>query len=149
MKFRPSIFHFLGGKCALPKLPSLVQTDGSFTQRRGRIAILLNHQSNLYTKVQTIQNPKDSYEMEWASVYHGLLFTIQKDIQNICIENDNQGVVSNLISGQTKRNHKTFVNDYREAIYDLAKQTEWTGIRWIPRAYNRADDLFHSKKTKQ
>ena len=107
--------------------------------------MLLYHNNSIYSNMFTLEQARDSYESEWASVYYGLLFSIQKDAQRIHIENDNQGVVTNL-SRHTypSTQQRAFVQDYRDAILDLVKQTEWTGIRWIPRRYNRADDLFHT-----
>jgi hypothetical protein len=72
------------------------------------------------------------------------------NVYSLHIENDNQGVIMNLIMKdvpKTKK-QKPYVAEYREAIIQLAKQTEWTAIRWIPRKMNRADDLFHSATQK-
>ena len=136
-------FQYIGGKVLKPISPSLLQTDGSFYPftRTGKAAVLLSHNSKVYTKLVTLQKPEDSYETEWASVFSGLLFALKHNVSFINIENDNEGVVKNIISGKMK-GEKPYVTEYREAILALAKQTQWTGIRWIPRKQNRADDLF-------
>ena len=136
-------FHFLGGRFLTPARISHVQTDGSFKKGVGRVAVLLHHDSNIFRDVRTIPNLRDSYEAEWASVYHGILFSFQHDAYSLHLENDNLGVIQNLL--QTPRVSKPRVLSHRTAILDLASKGNWIGIRWIPRAKNRADDLFHSK----
>jgi len=142
-------FHHIGGKCkTLLSPPSLLQTDGSFRRANGRAAALLFHHSNIYSKVWNLEHAKDSYETEWASVYHGLLFSMNTNVYRLHIENDNQGVILNLLRANVQKKKQTqnpYVVEYREAILNLVKQTEWTAIRWIPRENNRADDLFHTK----
>ena len=145
-------FHHIGGKCkTLLSPPSLLQTDGSFKRSQGRAAALLLHNSNLYSRVWDLERAKDSYETEWASIYHGLLFSMNSNADRLHIENDNQGVIMNLLTAdlwkkkKQKKKQNPYVAEYREAILNLAKQTEWTAIRWIPRERNRADDLFHTK----
>jgi len=147
-------FHHIGGKCkALLSPPSLLQTDGSFKRSTGRAAALLLHNSNMYSRVWELEHAKDSYETEWASIYHGLLFSLNSNADRLHIENDNQGVIMNLLTADLQKKKKQkkqnpYVTEYREAILNLAKQTEWTAVRWIPREINRADDLFHTHKNK-
>jgi len=138
-------FHHLGGKLRnmYSPIPTLLQTDGSFKRSKGRAASILFHTSDTYSKVWNLERATDSYETEWASVYHGLLFSMNKNVYNLHIENDNQGVILNLIRVPNTKKQKPYVAEYREAILQLAKQTEFTAIRWIPRKQNRADDLFH------
>jgi ribonuclease HI len=138
-------FHHLGGKLRniSSQIPTLLQTDGSFKRSKGRAASILFHTSDTYSKVWNLERATDSYETEWASVYHGLLFSMNKNVYNLHIENDNQGVILNLIRVPNTKKQKPYVAEYREAILQLAKQTEFTAIRWIPRKQNRADDLFH------
>jgi ribonuclease HI len=137
-------FQYVGGKVLKPIAPSLVQTVGSFhyNSRSGRVAVALYHNYQLYTKVMDVQKPQNSYEVEWCAVYSGLLFALRYNVVSINIENDNLGLVKNLLTGKINPKDKPYVNDYKKAILDLAKQTQWTGIRWIPREQNRADDLF-------
>ena len=118
---------------------ALVQTDGSFRKSQGRVAAMLfaNHQR--YTLLQTIQ-AHDSYETEWCSVYTGLLFGLENNAKTIHIENDNLGVIEVLTSPYKSR--KGQANAYRERILRLAKETDYTAVRWIPRKLNRADSLF-------
>jgi ribonuclease HI len=87
-----------------------------------------------------ILHANDSTETEWASVLQGLLFALDHDETIINIENDNLSVVSALIWPQ---NHlkRDYANYYRNQILSNAKETEWTGVRWIPRKNNTADEL--------
>ena len=137
-------FKYIGGKVLKPISPSLVQTDGSFhyNTRSGRVAVSLSHNSQVFTKVINVHKPEDSYEVEWCAVYSGLLFALRHNVESINIENDNLGLVNNLLTGKILKTDKPYVIDYKQAILALAKQTHWTGIRWIPREQNRADDLF-------
>ena len=140
-------FHFLGGRIVIPVLqPSLVQTDGSFRKGVGRIAVLLHHDSRVFSKVATIPQIRDSYEAEWASVYNGILFSLHHNAHSIHLENDNFGVITNLLSNSSSKTKKQYVNYYRNAIVDIVHKSDYVGIRWIPRSKNRADDLFRSNK---
>ena len=139
-------FQYLGGRVKRASFaPSLLQTDGSFRRTKGRAAALLVHNSYTYSNVWNLQHAADSYEAEWASVYHGLLFSMNNNAYNLHIENDNQGVILNLLAC-THTKQKPHIAEYREAILHLTKDTERTAIRWIPRGINRADDLFHSQQ---
>jgi hypothetical protein len=69
--------------------------------------------------------------------------------RHLGIENDNLGVIRSLIfhrdfdmEAKAKRQHE-YVRYYFHDIMKSVAQTEWTGVRWIPRGLNRADDLFH------
>jgi len=90
-----------------------------------------------------MEKAKDSYETEWFSVYNGILFALEKNATSIEIENDNLSVVHILTGQKVKRNG--IASHYEEKIQYAASHTEYTGIRWIPRKHNRADDLFHKK----
>lgn len=136
-------FRFLGGKLLRALSPSLVQTDGSFHMRNktGYAAAILYHDSRKYKHLLYLENAKDSCETEWASVYNGLVFSLEKNVSEINIENDNLGVVQNLTEHKEKK-LKDYAAHYKYEILKLANYTKWTGIRWIPRKFNRADDLF-------
>ena len=118
---------------------ALVQTDGSFRNSQGRVAAMLFANQQRHTLLQTIQ-ARDSYETEWCSVYTGLLFGLEHNANTIHIENDNLGVIEVLTSPYKSR--KGQANAYRERILRLAKETDYTAVRWIPRKLNRADSLF-------
>ena len=119
-----------------------VQTDGSFNiSKISRTAVLMNtYDHNQYILCKTYFTHKNSTESEWRSVLDGLQFSIKKDQGAIELENDNQGVIRSII---TKRPpSKPYLLDYYMAIYRAIPEFEYLGIRWIPRAYNRADDIF-------
>ena len=90
-----------------------------------------------------------STETEWASVALGLALAIQHKRHHVAIENDNLGVIRALIFHQNFRSRHEYAHHYFHEIMRLSKETEWTGVRWIPRALNRADDLFHTDKKNQ
>ena len=141
-------FLRIGGRLAI-QLPllSIVQCDGSFSRRGAAAAYLIYDASNQAAKSQKIDlyNVKTSTEAEWASVYHGLEAAMEANNQNIGLENDCLSVIAGLIY---PANHlrPTYARHYRKKILTLADATLWTGARWIPRAENRADDLFRMLK---
>jgi hypothetical protein len=82
-----------------------------------------------------------STEAEWASVLQGLEAAIDLEKETIGLENDCLSVVASLVYPSNVLRH-VYARHYRKKILDLTAQTLWTGIRWIPRKANRADDLF-------
>ena len=124
-----------------------VQTDGSYGGRKGdRIAAILytaDHHAGPKTLIQI--NAKSSTETEWASVALGLALAIQHKRPHVAIENDNLGVMRSLIFYRNFRSRHEYAHHYFHEIMRLTAETEWTGVRWIPRALNRADDLFHER----
>jgi ribonuclease HI len=84
-----------------------------------------------------------STEAEWASVFHGLEAALELEKENIGLENDCLAVVTGL-TFPTNRLKQVYARHYRKKILDLTEQTLWTGVRWIPRKENRADDLFRA-----
>lgn len=137
-------FMRIGGKHAYP-LPILaqLQTDGSFRAYRGYVAMHLTRADSSHTKQMfEILGALNSTEMEWASVAKGLEFALEQNQDCIGIENDNLGVISCLIT-QSRPKH-AYARHYKAQIMNLANQTLWTGVRWIPRKINRADDLFRT-----
>ena len=137
-------FRYLGGKYLRPLSASLVQTDGSFHLRNktGYTAALLYHKSETYKRLVYLEYVRGSYEAEWISVYNGLVLSLEKNVNEIKIENDNLGVVRSLLDFNESKKYKDHVLHYKHEILKLANQTRWAGIRWIPRRENRADDLF-------
>lgn len=133
----------IGGKLRFPIRPSLLQTDGSFHPKThtGFVAMVLHHNNTTYTKFTMMASAEDSTETEWASISSGMIYALEKNVKSIYIENDNLGVVNKLLT-TLKKKEKPYVAHYKYEILRLAKETEWTGIRWIPRNENKADDLF-------
>lgn len=120
----------------LPSIISKVQTDGSFRYGSyARIAAILG------TKKRMIPiEAHSSTETEWASVALGLELALENNETVIGIENDNMSVIVDL-SRPTMLKH-AYARHYKNEIQRLAADTAWTGVRWIPRALNRADGLF-------
>lgn len=133
----------IGGRNMFPPpILSILQTNGSFYYQTGlsRIAYILKTPNEVYQHTQKIQPAETSTETEWASIAIGLSYALEKGHVNIAIENDNLGVVSALISKKTLKHD--YAKYYQEKILTMAENTLWTGIRWIPKVQNRADDLF-------
>lgn len=135
-------FRYIGGRFTHSVFPWLLQTDGSYRKHIGRVAAILTHPNGRYTNLVHMQSARNSYETEWCSVYNGMLFSLEHNATELTIENDNLGVVQHLVEFPTKR-CPDYVAHYKHAIRVLANETKHTGIRWIPRKFNRADDLFH------
>jgi len=138
-------YNRIGGSMLhAPPVFACVQTDGSFRSRepKARIAVLLRRAdgNSLLSDVQII-HANNSTEAEWASVAHGLQFSLENNETTIALENDNLGVVQSLINTRAPLRHD-FAKYYRHEIQILARESVWTGIRWIPRIANRADALF-------
>lgn len=135
----------IGGKLSYPPpLIARVQTDGSYTRSRGgaRIAYILRTASGkaTYTDTDTIK-ALNSTETEWASVAFGLTATLEQAELAVGIENDCLGVIHGLVFPDTPLKH-AYARHWRTTILELAAETHWTGIRWIPREYNDADGLM-------
>jgi ribonuclease HI len=128
---------------SLPFL-AVVQTDGSYGRKYGpAVAFILKDYAGDKVLSKRIIMPavRNSTEAEWASVEAGLSAALENNYDNIGIENDNLSVISSLIHSQNRLKHE-YARYYRSKIYELASETAWTGVRWIPRKINRADDLF-------
>jgi len=133
-----------GGVTFPPSLLAHVQTDGSFGPRKGaRVAaiIVAATQKHVWRDVATI-TACSSTETEWASVAFGLHLAITNGQEAIGLENDNLSVIHGLLFPRGPLRHD-YANHYRHEIQRLAARTVWTGVRWIPRERNKADDLFH------
>ena len=138
-------FLRIGGRRALP-LPFLtvVQCDGSFGRASGAaVAYMVYDGARQVAMSKRVDLPfaSSSTEAEWASVFQGLEATIELEKECIGLENDCLSVVAGLAC-PTNPLKRSYARHYRKKILDLSAQTLWTGIRWIPRKANRADDLF-------
>jgi ribonuclease HI len=138
----------IGGNVAFPP-PFLahLQTDGSF-KARPRLArtayILLSADGRRTYRDVTPVDAASSTEAEWASVLTGLQFAVDGPPRQtaIGIENDCLSVIHGLVHQEVPLRIAAH-RELRREILQLANQTTWTGIRWIPREANRADALFH------
>ena len=138
-------FIRIGGRRALPlPLLTIVQCDGSFGRASGAaVAYMVYDGARQVAMSKRVDLPfaSSSTEAEWASVFQGLEAAIDLEKENIGLENDCLSVVSGLSFPTNPLKH-VYARHYRKKILDLSAQTLWTGIRWIPRKANRADDLF-------
>jgi ribonuclease HI len=131
-----------------PPLLAHVQTDGSFGGRHGgRVAAILTcadvTTTRRYLAAAQVVN---SHEAEWASIAAGLRLALENNETAIGIENDCLGVIAALShhGPDAPRLRQEYAREWRAEIFRMAAETAWTGVRWIPRAKNRADDLFRS-----
>jgi hypothetical protein len=137
-------YHQIGGNLGYrPPLLARVQTDGSRTLVKSQVAMILTSRDtmNTYKKVIDIPHTESPTETEWAAVSAGLEFAIQKGEFAIGIENDNLSIIGTLIT-EKQNLRQEYARYYRDRILRFTNLTLWTGIRWIPREINRADDLF-------
>ena len=147
---RADMFRRLGGIAkAAPKTSALLQTDGRFIHatKFSRVAMILRAEQggDVYQKMEPIAKAKDSTETEWASVYFGLLFALEKNERNIHIENDNMSVIRGLMLPYCELKHD-YAKYHRDQILRNATHTYWSAIRWIPRELNKADALFRRRR---
>jgi hypothetical protein len=144
-------FHCIGGLAQIPSPSAFhrVQTDGFFDKRyKGRVAAIIytptHHIDQTWAgPIRTIS----STETDWASVAIGLRMALEFNHRHLGIENNNLEIIRSLIfyrdvDFKNKRN-QDYARYYFHDIMKSAAQTEWTGVRWIPRGLNRADDLSH------
>jgi hypothetical protein len=57
------------------------------------------------------------------------------------VENDNLNVIHSLMFDR-KPLTQEYARYYRNEIFQIVRQAECAGVRWIPREINRADELF-------
>jgi hypothetical protein len=148
---RPCVAKFLSNppKFAVLTKPILhplsvmprVQTDGSFTGRFSRTAVLYRDKNNVdTTQCITYLHHRNSTESEWCSVLDGMLYAAKKDEGFLELENDNLGVIQTLIHQRPPRIQKC--RGYYSAILNQLTHFDYVGVRWIPREFNKADDIF-------
>lgn len=120
-----------------PSVFSLIQCDGSFKHGMGRTAILYGKYSKVTPKIRM----ESSTEAEWKAIHDALLFGLEHNVSKIGIENDNLGIIGVFLNDVIPK--QEYSRYYKWKITsDATQHTEWTGVRWIPRKHNYADDLF-------
>jgi len=148
MKLKPFVHMppmWVGGQALVkPAIYSHIQVDGSFKSRRDA-AIAVKYRSACLTKSAQFTKPvyavENSTEAEWIAIYAGITFGLENNEKAMIVENDCQGIIHHLMQRDTVL-RRDYARHWRAEIYKLAEKTEWTGVRWIPRAYNTADELF-------
>lgn len=128
-------------------LPTLVtcQTDASYRRGNTWIASLVFRPDGTRGEsIKRLYSVEDVSEAEWAGVALGLTKCLEENYRVIGIENDNLGVISQLIF-HDRMPRREYARYYRSKIYTLAKQTEWTGVRWVPRELNLADAILRRR----
>lgn len=136
-------FNRIGGSILhTPIVFAQVQTDGSYRGIARVAAVVLGADGQTQRSGLCAIHARNSTKTEWASVAYGLRLAIKHKEFAVALENDNLGVVTALMYPKKQLKHD-YARHYRYEIQTLTKETAWTGIRWIPRELNRADDLFH------
>lgn len=138
-------FLRIGGRSmyALPNI-TVCQTDASFRARPKQVhisALIHKHDKTRVERLQQLVSPTNSTEAEWAGVLFGLRLCIEENHSIIGIENDNLSVITQLLFRENMPK-QVYARHYREKIYALARETTWTGVRWIPRELNQADEIL-------
>ena len=138
----------IGGRASyMPPILAQLQVDGSYKQGygHGRIAIKMTNaaHNSIYQFTKNLYSVESSTETEWAAVYHGIEFALEKNEPAMTLENDCLSVIYHLYPWNTLP-RKEYARYYRHKIYELADQADWVSVRWIPRAYNKADELFRA-----
>lgn len=136
-------FTYIGGK-SIYALPHIIrcQTDASFSRKGIFIsALAIRPNSTRIEKLVQKYGITDSTEAEWASIHLGLVTCMEENYSVIGIENDNLSIISQLIF-KDNTPHRAYAKHFRHKIYELAKNTSWTGVRWIPRELNHADEIL-------
>jgi len=140
----PTPFLPLGRRLVKPPKTALVQTDGSFSKEHvemSRTAVILTTHDNIkYKLMNSYIDHWNSTESEWCSVLNGIRYAQKKDQGSIELENDCLQVIKHLVNRRPPM--KGYLASYYTSILKEAKNMEYLGIRWIPREFNRADDLF-------
>ena len=118
------------------------QTDGSYTTKFSRTAVLYRDRKQMDT-TQCIRytGHRDSTEAEWCAVLDGIRYAVKRDEGFLELENDNQSVMQCLTYEREPR-HSRFAKYYGTILREL-RHFDYVGVRWIPREFNKADDLFH------
>ncbi len=138
-----SPFVRIGGHVTYPPpLLAIVQTDGSYRFKEGKIGAILtpSHQLTTYSETKKLFAPQSCTETEWAAIAYGLHMALDKGEEAIGVENDNLGVVGALMLNKNPK--QEYAKYYKDKILTLTKQSMWVGIRWIPREMNKADGLL-------
>jgi hypothetical protein len=124
-----------------PKI-ARVQTDGFYKDEISRTAVLLKTRDNIdYTLINTYFDHLNSTEAEWVSVLNGIQYALKKDQGSVELENDCLPVIKHLIHRRPPA--KSYLATYYTAILKEARYMDYLGVRWVPREFNKADDLFH------
>lgn len=140
-------FFRIGGKSLYrPVTCAHLQCDGFFRPlmpHTTRAAWILRSADErlTYREVRSVGRMESSTEAEWAAVYEGVRFALEKGETALEIENDCLAVFSGLAVQHNFLNH-AYARYYSRNLMRLARESEWMAVRWIPRELNLADRLF-------
>ena len=116
-----------------PSMLTYVQTKGTIhnIHPKARAAAIINASSDIYRYMIPI-DARTPTETEWASVLFGLTMALDQNCDSLVLENENLGVIRALVMPQPRLRHE-YARHYHNQIITRAKETVWTGARWIQR----------------
>ena len=128
-------------------LLSCLHVDGSYKHNQNRdvataaAAFHLKAANNeeLFQKISI--KASNSTEAEWASILFGLRSATENGERLLHIQNDCLGIIQSFIPYSRTPRHD-YARMYKEQIVGLANQAQWVSISWIPREFNRADQVL-------
>jgi len=117
----------------VPSILTYVKTKGTIhnIHPRARAAVIINAPSDIYRYMIPI-DARTPTETEWASVLFGLTMALENNCDSLVLENENLGLIRSLVMPRPRLRYE-YARHYHNQILTRAKETEWTGVRWIPR----------------
>ena len=136
----------------IPMPIALVQTNSLFyaPTKTGVVTAFLNLPESGSEKASehSFAHPPSrlvsSTEAEWTSVFYGLTLAIQMDQSIIGLESNSLGIIRSILFNSPGK--QDYARYYNYKIHRIGREVEWCGIRWIPRAENKASQLFSQLK---
>lgn len=144
---QPMQFVKIAGKAKYrPPIVAHLQVDASYRHHipdQTKCGFILKSADRrlIYQETILLGKVMNATEAEWAGLHAAIQFALQQDELTLEAENDNLGVISTLITQNYPTRHK-YANYYYKKIMELGAETEWLGLRWIPRRINYADSLL-------
>jgi hypothetical protein len=131
-------FHFIGGKCRVLRVPTLVQCASVFVPNSGTACITLrtHFQEGIGTHI-TWRPANDSKEGNFLAVHEGIRYCLRNNVDNIHVEHDSEFVVRALTSPVRRREKYSL---HKLAVLLMAENTQWTAIR-VPNALAEGDAI--------
>jgi hypothetical protein len=144
---QPMSFVKIAGKSIYrPPIIAHLQVDASYRHHapdltKCGLILKSGNRRLIYQEIIQLGKVKNATEAEWAGLYSAIYYALGQNELAIEAENDNLGVISTLITKNYPTRH-SYANYYYRKIMELGSETEWLGLRWIPRRVNYADALL-------
>lgn len=122
-------FRYIGGKCRMLRIPTLVQCESVFLPNSGSVCITsIAHFKAGSRKRLMWLHAKNSRHGDFLAVYESIRFCLENSVDTIHVQNDSEFVFRALTT--PGRRHDMYTH-HRNAILALAKQSDWTALRFI------------------